>query len=194
MSRIGLDGNNRKREVAAWRVPEGETLIFESTTGDAGIAVFGDKGGTQLIFQNGFGSFYYQNGILTVPGTIDTNTALLGATTLRSSVFELSTSTPANLTASQNNWTPTGGSAVRTVRLTANAGLSITGLSISQVSGRVVRLLNIGSNAITLAHESGSSSAANRFVCPGLTNLSLPAGAGVELWYDGNSSRWRTCR
>lgn len=181
-------------DQVAWRIPEGFSLLFEASSGAAGIAAFADKGGTQLIFQNGFGSFYYQNGILTVPGTIDTNTALLGATTLRSSVFELSTSTPANLTASQNNWTPTGGSAVRTIRLTANSGLSITGLSISQTAGRKVRLLNIGSNAITLAHESGSSSAANRFVCPGLTNLSLLAGAGVELWYDGTSSRWRTCR
>lgn len=193
MSRIGLSSGNRKQEVAAWRVPEGEALVFELSTGDITVAGFGDKSGSQLVVQIGFSALYFQNGLLTV-SEIDVTTGTIANLLVNGTVREAGTITPANLTASQNNWAPTGIANVRNVRLSANAGLSVTGISASQTNGRLLRLLNIGSNALTLTHESGSSAAANRFLCPGSANFSLAANAFVDAWYDGGSSRWRLGR
>lgn len=192
MSRIGLDSGGRKKEFDAFVVPEGTSLIFSSTTGDAYIGVFADKGGTQLIFGSGFISMTFQGDTLTAP-TVSADAGRFQTLTALGGIIDQSVLSPANLTASQNNWAP-GATGVRNIRLSANAGLSITGLSAGQTTGRLIRLFNIGSNAITIAHESGSSSAANRFLCPGSSNFSLAANAAVDLWYDGASSRWRLVR
>lgn len=193
MSRIGLDGGGRKREVEAWRVPEGEVLVFELATGNVTVGGFGDKSGSQFFVQIGFNALYFQNGVLIV-GAIDTVTGTMANLHATGTVRESGAITPANLTASQNNWAPSGIANARNVRLSANASLSITGISASQTNGRLLRLLNIGSNALTLTHESGSSTAANRFLCPGSANFSLAANAFVDAWYDGASSRWRLGR
>lgn len=94
--------------------------------------------------------------------------------------------TPAQLTASVNNYGPTGLSTCNVIRLDANSAWNITGL-VAQTAGTLIQLVNVGSNAITLTSESGSSTAANRFT----GGVSIPAGGGVYIWYDGTSSRWR---
>lgn len=97
--------------------------------------------------------------------------------------------TPALITASQNNYAPaTPLGAI--VRLSANAGLNITGM-VKTYNGERVTLVNIGSNAITLTHQDAASTAANRFFCPGSANYTLAVNAGVDCWYDTTSSGWR---
>lgn len=102
------------------------------------------------------------------------------------------TTSPANLTASKNNWNPAGiGTAVPTnIRVSANAGLSITGI-IAGASGQRATIYNVGANAITLSHNSGLSSAGNKFLCPGSADLSLRANGAVDMWYDPTSAAWR---
>jgi hypothetical protein len=50
---------------------------------------------------------------------------------------------------------------------------------------------NVGSFNVTLAHESASSTAANRFTLPGSANLTLLPGDTVIMIYDfGATPRW----
>ena len=60
----------------------------------------------------------------------------------------------------------------------------------SQVDGRWLRIYNNAtSDTLTLSHESGSATAANRFVIRGGSDLVLAAGEYVDLFY--STSRWR---
>lgn len=104
---------------------------------------------------------------------------------------------PAQLTADTNNWTPTG--VVQTyaprdlvVRVDTDATRTVTGLDLgTNIDGDVVTIVNDGSNALVLAHQSGSSDAENRFSLPYSIAFRLLAGDTVRLIYDGTASRWR---
>ena len=98
------------------------------------------------------------------------------------------TISPASLGADQNNYNLGDSGQASVVRLTSSTIVTITGIT-GGVAGRVIYLFNIGANLIRLGAESGSSTAANRIVAPG--TVQIPAGAGLKLWYDGTSSRWR---
>lgn len=102
--------------------------------------------------------------------------------------------TPAQITASQNDYAPSGCSRYIPWRLDASAAWDITGISAALCApapgtNRMRVLINVGSFTITLKDESASSTAANRFALA--ADFSLTAGASVQLLYDSTSSRWR---
>lgn len=96
---------------------------------------------------------------------------------------------PAQLTGNQNDWTPTGLSDASVIRLSTDASRTITGLT-GGASGRIMTLLNVGSNNAVLSNEDASSTAANRFALSG-GNITLTSGQTITLIYDNTSSRWR---
>lgn len=96
---------------------------------------------------------------------------------------------PAQLTANTDNWSVTGLSTAGVIRASTNASRTLTGIA-SPTAGQTVTLCNVGSNDLVLAHDV-TSTAANRFLCPNNTNLTLNQNAAVQLWYDPTSSRWR---
>ena len=100
--------------------------------------------------------------------------------------------TPPQITATANNYEPAGFSGASVLRLTSDASRSITGLKASS-SGRVVVLANVGSNDITLADESASSLAENRFAiaATGLSVYTIAPDDIVIVQYDRTSQRWR---
>lgn len=98
--------------------------------------------------------------------------------------------TPAQITADQNNYAPTGFGSARVLRLATDASRTLTGYS-NATNGNRVTFTNIGAQDLVLAHESGSSTAGNRFLCPGAGNVTLNTMDSVGLWYDTLSSRWR---
>lgn len=95
---------------------------------------------------------------------------------------------PAEITANQNNYTLASGDIFR---MTADDARDITGVAAG-TSGQAALLINVGSNAITLKHQSASSTAANRIIVPGAVDYALAASGGTALLvYDATSSRWR---
>lgn len=101
--------------------------------------------------------------------------------------------TPTALNADQNDWSPTGWSTGRynIIRAAATgAARTITGLAAG-VDGQVATIQNIDALDLNLAYESGSSSAANRFVWGSQTTLVLRTHDSVTFIYDGTLSRWR---
>jgi hypothetical protein len=95
---------------------------------------------------------------------------------------------PAQLTGNTDNWNPTGLSAAAVIRLSTDASRNITGI-VAQTAGRRIRLRNVGAQNAVLIHDL-TSTAANRFYCPGAANFTLNAKDSVDIEYDGTDSRW----
>ena len=102
---------------------------------------------------------------------------------------------PAQITASQNNWNPTGLSTASVVRIDTDNNWAITGLA-GGAAGRIIVLVNITSaKTLQISHESASSTAANRFSIYNdgtyTPALSLPPNGCAVFMYDGTTQRWR---
>ncbi|HEV7880218.1 DUF2793 domain-containing protein [Bradyrhizobium sp.] len=95
---------------------------------------------------------------------------------------------PPQITANQNDYNPAGAAAATVLQLSSDALRTVSGLA-GGAEGRVVNLVNIGSQPILLSDESTSSSAANRFALG--ANLTLAAKQAAMLRYDGSATRWR---
>lgn len=100
---------------------------------------------------------------------------------------------PAALTGDVNDYSPTGLSTARVVRIDPGAAdRVITGLT-AQEAGRLLLLVNIStSKRFTLSYENTSSVAANRFLGPGGADVNVIKEGAVMVYYDGTSARWRT--
>ena len=95
---------------------------------------------------------------------------------------------PSQLTADQNNYNPGSGDIFR---LDASAARNITGV-VAGTNGQAILLVNTGSHAITLKHQSTSSTEANRLVVPWAGDYSMAANGGAALLiYFTALSRWR---
>lgn len=110
----------------------------------------------------------------------------------------VTTASPSALAAgSTDNYNPTGMGTANCLRLTPDAGgtSALSGIvptagGASGAGGRVLLICNIGAANLTLTHDA-TSTAANRFLCPGSVDLVIPANGARQLWYDTTSSRWR---
>ncbi len=98
------------------------------------------------------------------------------------------TISPTALSANTDNWSPTGLSSARNVRVDASGAYNLTGIS-AQPDGAELWLINVSANAITLKHDQ-TSTAANRFYLPGSVDLVLNQYASVLIRYDATFSRW----
>jgi hypothetical protein len=97
---------------------------------------------------------------------------------------------PTALAAQTDNWNPTDIAFADTVRVTLIGNQTLTG--IVPAGDRRLILENVNTtDTLMLAHESASSTAANRFYLPNAMNLVVPPLTAIILEYDGTSSRWR---
>lgn len=117
--------------------------------------------------------------------TLDKTT---GAAKLNSGLFLTADIAPSQITADQNDYNPAGLSQASVLRLSTDASRNLTGLS-GGGDGRVVAIVNAGSNAIVLKDASTSSSAANRLAFG--ADVTLAAKQSAVLWYDATDSRWK---
>lgn len=100
------------------------------------------------------------------------------------------TVSPSQITSNQNNYNPTSFGDANTLRLSSDATRTITGFNESSVVTSKT-LTNVGSYNIILAHESSSSSASNRILCPDEVDILLPPRKSTRMSYDPVSTRWR---
>ena len=130
---------------------------------------------------------------------IDLSLSGKGAGKVKATDFEVTESlrwsgdlSPAQITSDQNDFSPTSLADNTVLRLdtdsNSGAGRSITGLA-GGADGRVITVINIGSNPLRLKAENASSTASNRFGFA--IDLVLGSKRSAVLWYDSTSSRWR---
>lgn len=100
------------------------------------------------------------------------------------------TLTPAAFSGTQNDYNPTNLATASFLRLDPSAAATITGIA-GGVDGRLLWLVNISANLITLPADDTGSTAANRLETPSFESWSMANRGVVLLRYDGTSSRWR---
>lgn len=98
---------------------------------------------------------------------------------------------PAQITANQNNYNPGGRSYLQ--RWNTDASRNITGLVFASTAADGERhiIVNVGSQNIVLQNENASSTAANRFTNSTGADITLSANQAAEIIYDTTSTRWR---
>lgn len=105
---------------------------------------------------------------------------------------------PAQITANQDDYNPTGlnnggapnGASI--VRLSTDASRNITSI-VGGVQGRLLVLVNVGSQNIVIKDDDGATgTAANRIQLN--ADITLLPEDSMMLWYDGTSSRWRSMK
>jgi hypothetical protein len=111
-----------------------------------------------------------------------------GATSIYSQLLLGNVVSPTQITATTNDYAPANLAQANILRLTTDNARALTGIT-GGAPGRVLALMNVGSNELDLSKESGLSAAANRFALS--SDLAIPAGGSVLLVYDGTASRWR---
>lgn len=98
--------------------------------------------------------------------------------------------TPAQITANQDNYAPTGIGTADTLRLSTDASRNITGINAgtSMINGRELTIINVGAQNIVLSNNV-TSTAANRFLLN--ADVTILPEQQIILKYDGTSARWR---
>lgn len=99
----------------------------------------------------------------------------------------------ATLAATTSNYAGTGYLTCSIMRFTLTGAQILTGIAGGLADRRLV-ITNVDTtDSLTMTHDA-TSTAANRFLCPGNRNFILGPGNSVELFYDGTSSRWRVMK
>lgn len=102
------------------------------------------------------------------------------------------TISPSQLTGNTDNWNPTDVATATVIRVSTDASRNLTGIlaAAGAVPFATKLLVNIGSFDLVLVHDA-TSTAANRFLSPTGSDLTLAAGETATLWYDPTTQRWR---
>lgn len=126
--------------------------------------------------------------------TLANTASRVGATLLDiiESGIQEATISPPQITANQDNYNPTGLATATVLRLTTDASRNVTGIAAAGGAAPLQRktLINVGSQNLVLAHQSASSTAANRIISPTGADLTLAPNESAVLWYDATATRW----
>lgn len=147
---------------------DGEVVLFSGTDGKTGKRATG-TGYPKLT-----------SGVLSVL-TADQLRADMGGNVI----------SPAQITADQDNYAPTGFSDAIIIRLSGDSGFrAITGLSATSIfDGEEKTVVNVGSYPLYFPGEHPDSTAANRFDLP--KDFMLFPKQSIKITYDSTASRWR---
>lgn len=95
---------------------------------------------------------------------------------------------PPQLGGNQNDYAPSGLASAAVLQVSSDAGRSISGLA-GGTEGRVIVIVNVGSQPITLLDDSAASAAAHRFALG--SPVAVLSRQAVMLRYDGTAQRWQ---
>lgn len=161
-----------------------------SISGTNGSALFKNSADSTTAFQ-------VQNAASTALFTVDTSgttISLQGATTVSANLtvtnagsLYLQRATDYSTTGTTND---VNLGTASLVRLTGASAQTITGIS-GGTDGRILTVINAGSNSATISNSSTSSAAANRILTGTAADLTLNPDASMTLVYDAGASRWR---
>lgn len=172
-----------------------DTLALKRTTNAQTFRVYGTTTGPQYGEVKSTGSNQF---ILNSVGTSPSVLLQSGGTTqlqVRANDVNFTTTaspsysatSPAQITANQNDYNPgTGGY----FRLDLDAARSITGFA-GPIDGRVIIISNVSAFTLTIQNQNAGSSANNRVITGTGADLAVLTNQTVKLIYDATTLRWR---
>jgi hypothetical protein len=138
-----------------------------------------DNGGYKLQVN---GDAYYS-------GSVYNNGTYVNGTASVNGLFLQNPMAPTQITADQNNYSPTGIGSKSSLKISSDAARNITGI-LGQSEGQTLWIQNVGAFDITLKNQSASSTASNRFALNG--DYVIKPNETATLIYDyTGSQRWR---
>lgn len=129
-----------------------------------------------LVYDTDTNFFWYFNGTVWVQ--------LGGSGSSGASVI-----TPPMLTATANNYSPTGFADATVVRISGDDGIRMITGFVAGTDGEEKNLANIGTHPLYLAPEHSGSTAENRIAYH--EEVMIPPGGSCKILYDATSARWR---
>jgi hypothetical protein len=141
--------------------------------------------GVRFVFNKALGRVSYVAENDGVQRSIWTTDFAYSSTRLERAFYLEGGTTPAMLTADVADYSLAG--TVTVLRMSSNATRSIRGLT-GGGDGRIVYILNVGSNNIVLQAQDGASQAQNRFGFP--ANITLAPNQGQQIYWSGVTNRW----
>lgn len=96
----------------------------------------------------------------------------------------------ASVSGIQDDYDPGSINTTTLYEMDLSGATTLRGLVAPNHDKRLVWLFNYSSYALTLANENVNSAAANRFHCPGGTNVVVAAGGAALIYYWTTASRW----
>jgi hypothetical protein len=122
-------------------------------------------------------------------GSARLTAAIIASLTASGLITQSGVVTPAQITADQNDYNPTGLASASILKLDLDAARALTGLAAPAVEGQRLILWNFSAFSLTLRHESASSAVANRFFLANAADVVIRQRGAVEVFYQ--TSRWR---
>lgn len=166
--------DKNKTNVFGWEYPSGGggVLRFRYLQGGVNIMQFGTDGTV----------FHYQAPTFQSAATFQSGIVNQGP------IRHTNEIAPTQLTANQDNYSPTGFANATHLILTSDASRDITGFA-SPTNGRTIYVFNNGSFNIVLKHEV-TSTAANRIIGIAAADTTLTPKRCAELYYSTSLTRW----
>lgn len=150
---------------------DNELPVFDGTTGKlikSNSGIFSTSGGGLFTVANNMTLTADGNMIMSATDDFIFSTAdefgMFAARNRISGAYVLEgVISPTTLTVNTNDYAPTNGNISSTFRISSTGVIDLTGISISQIAGQQVLLINIGANNIVLKNNV-TSTADNRFL------------------------------
>lgn len=76
------------------------------------------------------------------------------------------------------------------VRMTGSTATNLNGITAGAYDGQILTIYNSSSATVTVNHESGSATAANRITLKNASSLAIRASESYEFFYSTLTSRW----
>ena len=182
----------------------GQVTAYSGGNLDVNVTSTGGSGSLNdwTIFVSGAQGAQGPTGATGAPGTVTdgdkgdvvvSGTGSVWSVESASGAFAFTSDLQVDIGADQNDYNPGGLSTAAIIRNVNSVGgvRTVTGLQ-GGADGRLIYWFNGNTSSnLVLAHDSASSSAANRILCPNSANFTMTPRSGVALIYDSTASRWR---
>lgn len=183
-----LAGNDADQSAAGLYALSSSFTTSGANVQDSAVLQGVRPGGVSIVAAHASGDIRFYSGGAT-SGALRTQLTDAGLLE-HNNAFALSgVVSPAQITSNQNNYAPASFAAAALLRLNSDAARDITGIA-GGAAGRLIALSNQGSFTITLKHNSGSSTAGNRLLCPGAGDFALTTFKTCWIQYDATATAW----
>lgn len=160
-------------------------FIFIDTSGAV------DQKYTRVIFTGGSMVWQNVNDIFSVFSTIfsTTRTGVTANAFVLPIALTINSQSSVAITSDQTAWNPTGLGSTFYFLVTPSAAWTIRGITAQPV-GTIIYIRNNSANILSIAHEDGAASGANRIWTPTGIGIGIGQFSSITFYYDGLVGRW----
>lgn len=187
-SLTGLAGGAADREICIINGSASRLTLAHQNAGSSANNRFSLPGAADLVIRPLASVRLLWKGTLSRWIVSGAGAGWLGVTELPENLSLAGGLTPPQIAADTNNYNPAGLATASRLRLSTDASHNLTGI-VGGSNGRLLLVINVGTNPLVLKNADTNSTAANRFDIG--ADVTLGAQQVALLQYDATDSRWK---